>query len=93
MQRYTLTKTLYYGDDQQDEDNPVLELDLEGLNITSEDDILDEAAGQLILICVLGGRCDKFKLVFYLSGHIQENLEDELVQEALKRVSSCYITP
>ncbi len=31
----------------QDEDNPVLDLNLEGLNITSEDDILDEAAGQL----------------------------------------------
>jgi type I site-specific restriction endonuclease len=46
---------------EDDEDMMGLD-DLEGLDITGQDDILDEAAG-----------------------HIQANLEDELVQEALKK--------
>ena len=67
---------------ETDEDDLIEALDFGNLDITAQDDILDETAGK-----PTGMKVEK--PVIYsdsFTGHIQENLEDELVQEALKKV-------
>ena len=62
-------------------------LDFEELNITSQDDdILDEAAGKTASTATPHTHHTHTLLPFTPTGHIQENLEDELVQEALRKV-------